>query len=254
MVLRVLLLALLACPSPSPVPTAPPPMRVLILTGRNNHNWKQTTPGLKEILEESGKFAVETTVPPEGISAENLRRFDAILSNWNSWGNGSAEAEAWPAGTREAYLEFVRGGKGHVTVHAGGSSFYKDWPEYRNVSLVYWDLKGTNHGPKHDFKVRVDRPDHPAMKGLGEYAAKDELWNAPGVLEGAEVLSSSWSDPGVRGGTGRWEPSIVAAPYGKGRCFATLLGHDLESMKGREFRRILVRGTEWAAAGAVTGD
>ena len=254
MIPRLLTLLLLACPLPPSPQDAPGKVRVLILTGSNNHDWKQTTPKMKEILEASGKFAVETAVPPEGITAENIRRFDAILSNWNSWGKDPKKAEEWPEGARAAYLDFVRGGKGHVTVHAGGSSFYQGWPEYRKVSLVYWDLKNTRHGQKHSFKVRVDRPDHPVTKGLGEFMQQDELWNAPGVAEGCTVLASSYSDPAVAKGTGQWEPAVVAAAYGKGRCLATLLGHDAGDMKGREFQRILVRGTEWAATGSVTGD
>jgi hypothetical protein len=254
MILRLLPLFLLVGPFSSPAQDAPGKIRVLILTGSNNHDWKQTTPKLKEILEGTGRFSVETTVPPEGISAENLKRFDAILSNWNSWGKDTKKAEEWPAEARAATLDFVRGGKGHVTVHAGGSSFYQDWPEYRKVSLVYWDLKKTHHGAKHSFKVRIDKPDHPITKGLAEFTHGDELWNAPGVAEGCEVLASSYSDPKIAKGTGQWEPAVVAASYGRGRCLATLLGHDAGDMKGGEFQRILVRGVEWAATGAVKGD
>jgi hypothetical protein len=254
MIPRLLPLLLLAGPLSASPQDAPGKIRVLILTGSNNHDWKQTTPKLKEILEGSGRFSVETTVPPEGISADNLRRFDAILSNWNSWGKDAKKLEDWPAASRSAYLDFVRGGKGHVTVHAGGSSFYRDWPEYRKVSLVYWDLKKTHHGAKHSFKVRVDKADHPVLKGQAEFIQGDELWNAPGVAEGCEVLASSFSDPAKAKGTGQWEPAVVAASYGQGRCLATLLGHDAGDMKSPEFQRLLLRGVEWAATGAVKGD
>lgn len=254
MILRLIPLVLLAAPLSASSQDAPGKIRVLILTGSNNHDWKQTTPMLKGILEGSGRFAVETAAPPDGITAEHLGRFDAILSNWNSWGQEAKLREDWPAESRAAYLDFVRGGKGHVTVHAGGSSFYQDWPEYRKVTLVYWDLKKTHHGAKHSFKVRVDKPDHPVMKGLSEFTHGDELWNAPGVAEGAEVLASSFSDPARSKGTGQWEPAVVAASYGKGRCLATLLGHDAGDMKSPEFQRILLRGTEWAATGSVRGD
>ena len=228
-------------------------IRVLILTGRNNHNWKKTTPMLQQVLEASGKFRVDTTVPPQGLTRENLNKYDVILSNWNSWGSGSKEVEAaWTATTRQAYLDFVRGGKGHVTVHAGGSSFYKGWPEYRKVSLVYWNLGVTGHGRQHEFKVRIDKPDHPLVAALEGFTMRDELWNKPGVVQQATVLASAYSDKQHEPrGTNQWEPSVVTATYGKGRCFATLLGHDAKIMENKGFQQLLICGVQWAATGTV---
>ena len=229
------------------------PVRVLILTGRNNHNWRETTPMLQRVLTATGKFHVDTTVPPQGLSRENLDNYDVILSNWNSWGAGSKEAEAaWTAATRQAYLDFVRGGKGHVTVHAGGSSFYDGWPDYHKVALVYWKLGATGHGRQHEFKIRIDKPDHPPATALTGFTMRDELWNQPGVVLGATVLASAYSDKqNESGGTDRWEPSAVAATYGKGRCFATLLGHDAKTMENKGFQQTLIRGVEWAATGTL---
>ncbi len=230
-------------------------IRVLILTGSNNHNWKATTPKLQELLEATGKFSVDTTVPPQGLASKNLEKYDVILSNWNSWGGGSKDAEAeWTDEVREAYLAFVRQGKGHVTIHAGGSSFYEGWPEYRKVSLLFWDLGTTGHGRQHEFKVRFDQPDHALTSGLGEFTIRDELWNKPGVVEGATVLASAYSDKqNEPRGTDQWEPTVVIANYGKGRCFATLLGHDAKVMENEGFQQLIIRGVQWAATGKIAG-
>ena len=37
---------------------SPQKIRVLILTGINNHDWRATTPALREILERTGRFQV----------------------------------------------------------------------------------------------------------------------------------------------------------------------------------------------------
>ena len=37
------------------------PIRVLIIDGQNNHNWRATTPVLKDALEKSGPFQVAVT-------------------------------------------------------------------------------------------------------------------------------------------------------------------------------------------------
>lgn len=233
-----------------------PKIRVLILTGRNNHNWKETTPKLEEILETAGRFSVDTVVPPDGLTRDNLQNYDVILSDWNSWGGGSKEVEAaWTDEVRQAYLDFVRQGNGHVTIHAGGSSFYEGWPEYRKVALVYWNLGKTGHGRQHEFPVRVDEPDHAVTKGMEEFSMRDELWNRPGVVEGATVLASAYSDKQAEPrGTDQWEPSVVVAEYGEGRCCGILLGHDARIMENEGFQQLLVRGVEWAATGKVAGD
>jgi len=49
-------------PSPAPAaPAAPPKIAVLIVTGQNGHNWRGTTPLLRKILEDTGKFDVRVT-------------------------------------------------------------------------------------------------------------------------------------------------------------------------------------------------
>jgi type 1 glutamine amidotransferase len=248
-------LAFLLAASPAVAEDSASTIRVLILTGQNNHNWKASTPKLQDLLEATGKFSVDTTVPPQGLTRDNLQNYDVILSNWNSWGRGSKQTEAeWTDEVREAYLDFVRQGKGHITIHAGGSSFYEGWPEYRKVALVFWNLGATGHGRQHEFKVRIDQPDHAVMAGLEEFTVRDELWNKPGVVEGATVLASAFSDKqNEPRGTDQWEPSVVIASYGQGRCFATLLGHDEKTMADEEFQQLLIRGTQWASTGNTVG-
>ena len=40
------------------------PLKALILDGQNNHDWKNTTPVIKKILEDSGEFTVEVATSP----------------------------------------------------------------------------------------------------------------------------------------------------------------------------------------------
>ena len=101
------------------------PLHALIMSGQNNHDWRQTTPKLKSVLAATGRFAVEVTEHPEQCDAAYLAHYDVILSDWNTFGNPAVTN--WPETTREALLAFVRGGKGFVVVHAGGSSFYDGW-------------------------------------------------------------------------------------------------------------------------------
>src|SRR5215207_6877063 len=39
-------------------------IRVLIIDGQNNHNWKATTPVMKQALEDCGRFTVDVATAP----------------------------------------------------------------------------------------------------------------------------------------------------------------------------------------------
>jgi type 1 glutamine amidotransferase len=237
-------LGLAACRAPEPGP-----VRVLLLSGQNNHDWRSTTPKLRAILEAGGGIQVDVIEDPGLLTPRSLEPYDVILSNWNAFGREAA-ASAWPEPVRRAYLEFVRGGKGHVVVHAGSSSF-PGWEDYARLTLAAWKDGQTSHGPRHGFPVRIDRPRHPVTSGLAPFVIADELWNKPGVPEGAEVLASSYSAPDKEG-TGAWEPAVLAGRFGRGRSLTILLGHDAAAMDNPGFQVLLRRGVEWAATGRVT--
>jgi hypothetical protein len=61
------------------------------------------------------------------------------------------------------------------------------------------------------------------------------------------------------GGTGEYQPMVLTLAYGKGRVVATPLGHVWQgddaskvSVTDPQFKALLARGAEWAAAGEVT--
>jgi len=228
---------------------APPKVRVLLLSGQNNHDWRHTTPVLRDMLAATGRFAVTIAERPDQLTAASFADCDVILSNWNDFGAGKGAVTDWPAPVKTAYVEAVRGGKGHVVVHAGSASF-PDWDDYQKICLATWG-KGTNHGPIHEFEVRMEPLDHPVTKGMAGFKTRDELWNHPAARPEATVLASSFSAQGT-GGADTWEPTALAGVFGQGRCFTLLLGHDASGMGRAEFQRLLARGVEWAATGKVT--
>ena len=105
-------------------------LRVLIFSGRNNHNWKATTPALKKILEESGRFTVDVTNDPSKCDATTFAKYDVIVSNWA--GFPQMDKRQWGPKTEKAFLDFVRSGKGFVLFHAASASFHT-WPEFQQL-------------------------------------------------------------------------------------------------------------------------
>jgi type 1 glutamine amidotransferase len=255
-------------------------VRVVIIDGQNNHNWRETTPHLKKVLEASGRFSVDVSsnlkpgdkpfvianavpFPPD------LSTYDALLSNYNG--------APWPTSFQGALDECVKSGKiGLVIVHAANNAF-GGWKDYNLMIGMGWrDNKfgdrlivdeagkevrvpkgqgpGAGHGAKHAFRVAVRDAEHPITRGMPRtwMHAPDELYHGMrGPIEHVHLLATAYDDK-RQGGTGENEPMIWTVTYGQGRVFHTPMGHDLDGMRCVGFITTVLRGTEWAATGKVT--
>ncbi len=248
--LRFALVALLVALAAGAMRAGEPALRVLILSGQNNHNWRETTPRLKSILENGGRFAVDVETNVAGMKPEVFFKYDALLSNFNTFSQNDP-GEVWNIGMRAAFVKFIRDGHGFVVFHAG-SSVFDDWPEFQEIAGATWS-QATSHGRMHTNEIHILAPDHPAVAGLKDFATFDEFWQNAQVAPGAKALAAVTPKPEF-GGTGKAEPIAFATDFGKGRGFTLLLGHDVRAMAADGFKALLLRGTEWAATGKVSAD
>ncbi|HXJ59167.1 MAG TPA: ThuA domain-containing protein [Verrucomicrobiae bacterium] len=266
---------LLVASIPGTFSTVAAPLKVLIIDGQNNHDWKATTPVLRQILEDTAVFSVEVaTSPPANGDMKSFRpnfsAYRVIVSNYNG--------VPWSDETKRAFLEYVRGGGGFVSVHAADNAF-PEWKEYNEmIGLGGWgdrnetsgpylrlrdgvwvqDIskgRGGSHGDQHPFVLDTREPTHPIMAGLPAQwmHAKDELYDrlrGPGGPD-LTVLASAFSSKETHG-SGEHEPLLMCRTYGQGRVFHTALGHGLEAIRCLGFATTFQRGTEWAATGKVT--
>lgn len=221
-------------------------INIVVISGQNNHQWQQTTPALLRLLRQNASFTIEVEEHPENLTADMLRKYDVIVSNYNTFGK-QATVRQWPESTQKAYMDFIQQGHGHVTVHAGGSSFY-DWPQYHQVTCSWG--KGTNHGPQHVFDVRSTHIEHPITHGLKTFTTKDELWNKTDFPEDSQVLLQAFSSPDYKG-SNKYESVLAVSNYGRGRCVGLTLGHDAKAISNPGFGRVFLRSVEWAATGSV---
>jgi hypothetical protein len=143
-------------------------IRVLLIDGQNNHNWRATTPLMKKELENSGRFTVDVATTPEKPHAPakpkdaqneaalakyetdlaafkhkddlyhkamaqfhpELSRYDVVLSNYNG--------DAWPKAFQKDLEDRLHDGKiGLVIVHAANNSF-NSWGEYNRMIGMGW--------------------------------------------------------------------------------------------------------------------
>ena len=56
---------------------------VLLISGRNNHDWRSTTPFLRKTLVDSGRFDVRVEEEPMGITAATLAAYDVLALDYD---------------------------------------------------------------------------------------------------------------------------------------------------------------------------
>lgn len=271
---------LLAIVAPNNASAKRGPLKALIVTGQNNHNWPVSSVALKAILERSGMFAVTTaTSPAAGADMSSFvvdfNQYDVVVLDYNG--------DRWPAATDESFRSYVLGGGGVVVYHAANNAF-SQWPFFNEViALGGWENRseksgpylyikdgalvkdstagpGGGHGAQHEFVMNVFDAGHPTTKGMPREwkHATDELY---GLMRGPanvkSILYSAFSDSAT-GGSGREEPLLLTVDKGKARIFHTMLGHagadttHNTAMQCVGFQTTLLRGAEWAATGKVT--
>lgn len=227
---------------------APGGIRVLLLTGASNHDWKATTPVIRQILERAGRFDVSVFDDAASMKPSDLEGFDVLLSNYNLFGM-PADTPTWGADMRKAFVVWLERGHGLVVVHAGSSVFY-DWPEFQTLAGTSW-TSSTSHGRVHTAEVVMSSVRHPITGGVKNFKTRDEFWQGCRLAEGTVVLATATPTP-EHGGSGRPEPLAMVNALGSGRGFTLLLGHDADCMTNEGFQQLLVHGVEWAARGSVS--
>lgn len=235
------------------------PVKVLIITGDHGHDWKATTPHLKELLTKAGHTVDVTEAPSKDLTADNLAKYDVLLLNYRDTAKGAKDnpASVWSDDNKKAFTEAVKGGKGLVVYHHASAAFVGESDfakEFEKISAGGWRKQG-NHGKMHEFTVSPRKKEHEVIKGVGEFKhGRDELYQNSLVPEGSEVLMTAYSDKEKDPkNTGKHEPVVWVAEYGKGRVYHNSLGHDVEAMKSSTgFAVLLVRGVEWAATGKAS--
>ncbi|MDR0560565.1 MAG: ThuA domain-containing protein [Prevotellaceae bacterium] len=255
------------------------PIKVLYLTGQNNHYWRASANILIKYLNQSELFKTDIAISPDkgenmSIFRPSFSEYGVVVLDYNG--------ESWSDETKADFLNYVKNGGGVVVYHAADNSF-SNWKEFNEIiGLGGWGGRNENsgpyvyikdgkivrddspghggsHGSQHEYKVVTREKEHPVMKGLPEewIHAQDELYDRlRGPALNMTILATAFSDKST-GGTGRDEPVLMTVNWGKGRIFHTVLGH-----VGNEAKHIatdcpgfiatFLRGTEWAATGKVT--
>jgi len=256
-------------------------IRVLIVDGCSNHDWRLTTRSIRAILEPTGLFDVAvSTAPPSAASPgwdqwrPKFRDYDVVIQHYNDLGGGAP----WPEEVRADFEKFVHDGGG-VYVWHGGNNAFPDWPAYNQMIGLGWRKKNqgvalqvdenekivripsgegqdTNHGARFDALV-IQLVDHPIHAGMPRRfkTANIEVYNYPrGAAEDVQVLS--YANDTARTKL-NW-PIEWTTNFGQGRVYTSTLGHvwkgDVQPVTVRDaaVQTLLVRALQWLAKRPVT--
>jgi type 1 glutamine amidotransferase len=284
--LTFIMVALLSC-----VSFGSEKIKVLIVDGVSNHDWKNTSIAAKATLEQTGRFTVDIftspskEAPKDEWEAWRPKFFDyqVVISNFNDDCREDGGCEPlWSSETRADFEKFVREGGGFVVIH-GADNAFASWAAYnemiggggwggRKAGTSGYLLRLVNgkwirtspdegrsgsHGRMREFPVIHDQPSHPILKGLPTewMHAADELYSAlRGPYKNVEVLAHSYS---LR--TEENEPQLMIITFGKGKIFHLAPGHyqrDIlpfgDAVHCVGYQTVLARGTEYVATGKVT--
>ena len=255
------------------------PLRALVVSGQNNHNWKVSHLAIKEILDNSGIFTTDIALTPQAggnMSSFNPRfdKYDVVVLDYNG--------DRWSETTDSAFLKYVQDGGGVIVYHAADNAF-AGWEEFnKTIALGGWEGRneksgpyyylqdgkpvldhspghGGSHGMQREYPMHCRNANHPITKDLPDnwMHAQDEMYDRMrGPANIKELLYSGKADRNT-GGSGREEPLVFTVDYGKARIFHIMLGHcgpsleDNPAMQCAGFQTLLLRGAEWSATGKV---
>ena len=257
-------------------------VKVLIVSGQNNHDWQRTNNLLIDVLNDANKFETDISLtPPKGSAPEawdswnpRFTAYQVILMDYNG--------EMWPERVKANFEQFVMNGGKVLAQHASNNPF-PGWSEFEQMIGILWRNPadgdrvfyndqgtmvreergvglGAGHGEKHDWTIRNRKPAHPVMNGVPlEFLHPfDELYHGQrGPAENMEVLATAYSRED-NGGSGKHELMIWTIPFGQGTVMTFLPGHlwpeqeDTSAFHCIGFRTLLTRSLEWLGTGEVT--
>ena len=241
-----------------------------------------STGHLTSILEGSGLFKVSVSSTPPIDALPKLwdgwrpvfSDYDAIIINYNSGVVGDYSENPWPSEVETAFEDYLSGGGGvvitHSTFHAFGT-----WENFITIAGLAWrernlwpglyiDSSGSTsiipvnegrdpHSLVGTTLIVTFNTRHPITQGMpGAWMHAKELLDLGfrGPAENLTVLNYTYSIISEQN-----EPIDWTVQYGNGRVYANSLGHVMindTAMLCIGYQTMIIRGTEWAATGAVT--
>ena len=209
--------------------TAKSPRKMLVFTlckGFPHSSIAIAAKAMELLGEKTGAYTTVVSNDPQVFKPESLNQFDAVCFD-NTTGTLFDDPSL-----KTSLMDFVKGGKGVVGIHAATDCFY-DWPEYGEMMCGYFDFHPW--GSDITVWVKLDDPKSPinqAFKGAC-FQIKDEIYQfkAPYSRDKVHELLSidtartDMNRKGINRTDGDFAISWIRT-FGQGRVFYCSLGHN----------------------------
>lgn len=256
--------------------STPPPIRLMLIDGFGNHDWRGTTRLIRDIIGSRKDFQTvistapaSTAVPDFENWCPDLENCDVVIQTCNDI-NGSGPL--WNERARRNFETFVSKGGGVFVFHSANNAFPK-WDAYNEMIGLGWrdqsfgsairirtdetlefippgEGKSTGHGARSDRAIHRlgNHPIHNGFPRVWMTPLIEVYTHARGPAKNVEVLS--WAeDPATRE---RW-PIEWTVAYGQGRIYTSTFGHvwkdekDPVNLRCAGFQTLFVRALQWLA-------
>ena len=218
------------------------PLKALIICGGCCHDYEAQ----KKILSEGiGQRAnVQFTIVHEGGDDRNYEVSIYKNKNWARGYDVIVHNECFGAVTNNALIETIaaahEAGVPAVMLHCSTHS-------YRAASTDEWrktlGLSSYSHEQNRDLVIKNLKPTHPVMIGFPEVwnDPADELYKNEKIWPNLVPLAQAYGQD-----TKKDHVCIWLNTHGKGRVFATTLGHSNKTMQSDVYLDLVTRGLLWA--------
>ncbi|MCY3020113.1 MAG: ThuA domain-containing protein [Planctomycetota bacterium] len=208
------------------------PLKVLFITGGGYHDYKKQAPHLTGKIAELANVTFETKWDLAPMKDPKLGEgYDAIVYNL------CFAQEKDPTLIANA-LKVTKEGKPTIMIHCTMHTFMAsdDWTDCCG-------MRTRVHDPFQAFSATKAAPDHPIIKDFPENwkTAGDELYQTIKFGESSTALLKVISPSSKKEHIVSW-----ASTYGKGKVFATTLGHDMKTLGDADFLKHVANGILWA--------
>ena len=231
------------------LPAAARPLKALLVTGGCCHDYEKQ----KKIVTEgiSARANVVWTVVHEGGEARDHRVSIYANADWAKGYDVVVHNECFGQVDDAAFVERIaaphKAGLPAVMLHCSAHS-------YRMAPTDEWrktiGIKSMSHEKRRDLTVESLGTKHPVMAGFPAKweVPQDELYKNDHVWDTIVPLAKSYGVDTKKDHTVIWVNT-----YGKGRTFATTLGHGNSTMESPVYLDLIARGLLWAC-GKLTDD
>lgn len=221
-----------------------------------------------ELGKKTGAFEAIVSDDLSNFEPKNIDQFDAILflsTTMNPFAPSKEAMEKMDEGEKKAanervsmlqksLMDFVKGGKGFVGIHAATDTFY-DWAEYGEMMGGYFISHPWGSGTNVSIKVEPGQEAHPlvAMFEGKNVDFKEEIYQFKEPYDSKKVhmllrLDTEKSDMNV-GGISRLDNDFGVAwarSWGEGRVFYCSLGHNEHIYWNPTVLKHYLAGIQWA--------